>query len=339
MMQDIYAKAQSVIIWLGKDQPKDLEAIQLLDTLYERCNGAKYDLCANVLRFGDFDCEAKGVPIPLLNPTWTAVFHILAHPWFSRVWVIQELLVAQRSVVWRGLLDINPDKLLWMAMQIGRHRDLYDAFNINIPTVRSFSARNIAMTYLQYKSRGPVSIWDTLTRNLGAQAKNPRDRYFVLAGVSCGLESEFVDYKRTFRDIACLVGKMSLLFGVHQSELGPNRWAPNPKVGIQLLVFDANPQNYKLGIPSWVPDLLSPASAGMVLTSIYNTLQLPWQEEIPEPETRWPGDVVKGRSIISQLGWSLLVHQVCSTFHKEINPPGGREARHDGCTAAMLTFL
>jgi len=38
-MQDVYAKTQSVIIWLCKDQAKDQETIKFLDHLYERCSG------------------------------------------------------------------------------------------------------------------------------------------------------------------------------------------------------------------------------------------------------------------------------------------------------------
>jgi Heterokaryon incompatibility protein (HET) len=177
MMRNIYEKAQRVIIWLGKEQAGDRRGFELAKGMYQKCDGASYNMYATTYDFDDFDSESKGVPRPLGNLDWAALFTILSHPWFSRIWVVQELLVAQRSLMWRGALDLNTDIILWVTMQIARHRDLYENFNnfMGSPPSSALMARNIATGYLEYKSAGPLSIYDTLSRYSGMEATDPRD--------------------------------------------------------------------------------------------------------------------------------------------------------------------
>src|SRR6266480_2595140 len=160
LMREIYARADRVIIWIGKERLKDSKGFQLAKSLYQKCHGERYDIDTGVLDFGDFDCESKGVSEPLFDPNWIALFEIISHPWFGRVWVIQELLVAQKSTMWRGALDFDPNVILWSAMQIGRHRNLYNSFNITMksPRTSALMARNIASSYYDYKKKGPLPI-------------------------------------------------------------------------------------------------------------------------------------------------------------------------------------
>ena len=66
--------------------------------------------------------------------------------------------------MWRGALDLNTDIILWVAMQIARHSDLYESFDIFMgsPPSSALMARNIATGYLEYKRAGPLSIYDTV---------------------------------------------------------------------------------------------------------------------------------------------------------------------------------
>ncbi|CZR57833.1 uncharacterized protein PAC_07722 [Phialocephala subalpina] len=295
MMRDIYEKAQRVIIWLGKEQVGDGRAFKLAESLYQKCDGASYNMYATTYDFEDFDCESKGVPRPLGNSDWAALFAILSHPWFSRIWVVQELLVAQRSIMWRGDLDLNTDIILWMAKLIACYRNLYESFDIfrGSPQLSSaFMACNIATGYLEYKTAGPLSIYDTLSRYNGMAATDPRDRYFALAGIS-RLDAGFVNYEESYHNVACLVGKMALL-GSSGYQIGPGGvemlvFTKKPEAHtflIEWLAFHANPQNHNLGLPSWIPDFISPHSPGFIMSGFYNTLHMQGGKEIPSPEVR-----------------------------------------------------
>jgi hypothetical protein len=295
MMRDIYARADQVIVWLGSQQPQDIVGFGLANDLYDKCNGKQYDYREGIYDFHDFDYNSKGVPKPSLNPTWTALFKILGNPWFGRVWVIQEILVAVRSMIWKGSLNMDTNVMLWSAMLVGRHRNLYENFDITMGSPRNSAlmARNIAASYFEFKKRGPLPIYDMLSRHCGMGATDPRDRFFALAGVSSGLTKAFVNYKKTFQEVACLVGKITLL-GFPRYELTTDGvevaiLEQHPKEHrflIEWLAFNANPQTRNLGLPSWVPDLLSPHSPGLVLTGFYNTLYLQEWRDIPHPQVR-----------------------------------------------------
>jgi hypothetical protein len=296
MMRDIYEKAERVIIWLGKEQSGDGRGFELAKSLYQKCDGASYNMYATTYDFEDFDCATRGAPnpVPLRSPDWAALFAILSHPWFSRIWVVQELLVAQRSIMWRGALDLNTDIILWVTMQIARHSNLYNSFDIfmDSPPSSALMARNIATGYFEYKRIGRLAIYDVLSRYNGMEATDPRDRYFALAGIS-RLDASFVNYEKTYRDIACLVGKMALL-GFPGYMVGPGGvevliFTEKPEAHrflIEWLSFHANPQNHKLGLPSWIPDLISPHSPGLIMSGFYNTLHMNGDKEIPLPEVR-----------------------------------------------------
>ncbi|KAH9989491.1 heterokaryon incompatibility protein-domain-containing protein [Xylariaceae sp. FL0662B] len=296
MMRDIYARAQRVVIWLGREQAGDREGYELAKSLYQKLDGANYNMDATTYDFDDFGPISEGVSGPRIdNPGWADLFDILGHPWFTRIWVIQELLVAQKSIMWRGALDINTHIILWSAMQVARHRDLYEKFDLFMgsPPSSALMARNIATGYLRYKGAGPIPIYDTISWYNGMEATDRRDRYFALAGISAGLDAGFVDYKRSYRDIACLVGKMALLgFPIYRispggaEELAFTGSCEAHRFLIEWLAFHANPQNHALGLPSWVPDLTSPHSSGLLMSGFYNTLYMQGCREISLPEVR-----------------------------------------------------
>lgn len=47
--------------------------------LYDICNGKQYDADEGIYDFHDFECVSRGIPNPLFNPTWTALFTILGN--------------------------------------------------------------------------------------------------------------------------------------------------------------------------------------------------------------------------------------------------------------------
>lgn len=318
LMRDIYARANRVIIWLGEQRPEDSDGFRLANNLYKKCDGRRYGADGDIYDFHDFDCVSRGIPDPLFNPTWVALFKIINNPWFGRVWIIQELLVAQRSVMWKGSLDMDTNIILWSATLIGRHRNLYNSYNITMdsPQTSALMARNIATSYFQFKKSGPIPLYDTLSRQSGMGATDLRDRFFALAGVSSGLDKAFVNYTKTIREVACLVGKMTLL-GFPNYKLTEDgaevlvlehNWKEH-RFPIEWLAFHANPQNHELDIPSWVPDLLSPHSPGLLMTGFYNSSYLQDWRDVPNPQVRFKEQrYLKGESSLDY--WQITVPEV-----------------------------
>lgn len=81
--------------------------------------------------------------------------------------------------MWRGALEFDTATILWLAMQVGRHRNLYNAFDItrNGPQTSALMAQNIATSYFEHKRKRPLFVYDTLSRHCGMEATDPRDGF------------------------------------------------------------------------------------------------------------------------------------------------------------------
>jgi hypothetical protein len=134
MMRAVYAKAERVIIWLRKDKPKAIEAIKLLDLLYE--SGVAQNTISAPTSLNSENLTAKNgafqvrflIPLrhlfPALGPP--LVQPCLCHPRITRC--------AQLCRMAR-LVGCQSRRTPVDGTQIGRNRDLYNMFRINISTV------------------------------------------------------------------------------------------------------------------------------------------------------------------------------------------------------------
>ncbi|CZR66949.1 uncharacterized protein PAC_16848 [Phialocephala subalpina] len=209
MMRDIYCAATSTIIWLRSLERGDVEGIRLAELVYGKCQKDDYRYDEDSFRYNDFNCEARGVPDVMegqdMSPSWKALFNILTHCWFSRIWIVQKLLVSQKPLTWRGDKSMNTDVMLWMAKQIGGKGGLVRSLRM-IYDSPTFHSRAISLCRYRYEESNPHQIWITISNTIGMEATDIRDRYFALAGISTGPPSGFVNYSRTLEQIACQVG-------------------------------------------------------------------------------------------------------------------------------------
>jgi hypothetical protein len=84
MMDEIYSKAQSVCVWLGAGNPKTEETFNFL---------------RQILDLREFDRLIRTKRTPR---NWMLVINLLKNRWFSRRWVIQELVLAKSATVHWG---------------------------------------------------------------------------------------------------------------------------------------------------------------------------------------------------------------------------------------------
>jgi hypothetical protein len=69
-------------------------------------------------------------------------------------------------------MELDTDVMLWSAMLIARHRNLYENFDIAIGSLQhsALKAQNVAASYYDFKKKGPLLIYDTLSRHSGIGA-------------------------------------------------------------------------------------------------------------------------------------------------------------------------
>ncbi|OIW31289.1 HET-domain-containing protein [Coniochaeta ligniaria NRRL 30616] len=273
MMRAIYNSAKTVIVWLGQDGPNDSEGTELVERVYRECGGLSFDIesVREGVRVDDFDYIERGFPTPFRhpstaeNPGWKSAFELLKNSWFTRVWVVQELLVAKQSVIWRGRLDLDPNAILFAAMLVDTKRDLWLDFNRYAAS--SCHAINIARLYFRYRKKGQQPFWDTLCLCRNLQASDLRDKYFALVGISSGLVYELVDYNKTLREVHAQVGCLCLR-GLPERGL--------PCSGLDLLAYGhyRDHTSSTFGAVSWVPGLISADRFAITIAEAYPTAEL-----------------------------------------------------------------
>lgn len=272
MMRDIYANANQVIVWLGERQPEDAEAIAFAVWLFENFEKRLNVYSSKVPEGGDFRSAASKYPHILETPEWRRVFELLSHPWFGRIWVVQELLVGKLTIVQRGSIFFGIDVLLWMALLILQYRDL----NLLASGFDCGQAMSMAQFRRRYKEIGPIPLFGWLRGCMGMNATDPRDMFFALVGISHSVHPAFLDYSQELITVACSVGVEALI--------GNPSW-PELQHGLDCLAINANPENRKRGIPSWVPDWFSKGQRGQLdLAAAYMTSKLSNHRFVPNPE-------------------------------------------------------
>lgn len=91
MMSQIYGAATSVLIWLGDGDEKSKLALDFIKN--------------DVLKLWEFDklCDDKSTA-----PKWDALIALMKRPWFSRRWVVQEIVLANSA-----MLQVGMDTMTW----------------------------------------------------------------------------------------------------------------------------------------------------------------------------------------------------------------------------------
>jgi hypothetical protein len=87
LMGRIYSKADRVVIWSGPASEDSGLAIDFIRELMAKLPGIQ----SNVELY-------NGTSIDTSDPRWAAIVRLLERPWFSRLWVIQEAVLASRSI-------------------------------------------------------------------------------------------------------------------------------------------------------------------------------------------------------------------------------------------------
>ncbi|KAF2817429.1 uncharacterized protein BDZ99DRAFT_493248 [Mytilinidion resinicola] len=208
-------------------------------------------------------CRAESKP-----PQWAALLELLQHPWFERVWVVQEVAMPQHVQVRYGDEVIDWDIIASGVEMIHSSRQfrlwLELAHDIQLRHVQHSSLYNIIrMQRFRQKlhsseswRREEIKILEALSQSFYFKATNPRDHIYGLMSF-CGDPVE-VDYgasvEDTFLNAATELferaGGIRLL--LHAAGLG-NRYEI-PTITLTLPSKTTTTISSTLRLPSWVPD-------------------------------------------------------------------------------------
>ncbi len=105
-MADIYRSAASVLVWLGECDVYSVQAIELISILAHLPLDKLNELDPH--NMSKVDVVAAKLGDSFTPEHWTSLGHFLKRSWFTRVWIIQEIVLANKIEMLCG-----PQELVW----------------------------------------------------------------------------------------------------------------------------------------------------------------------------------------------------------------------------------
>lgn len=183
-IQRIYNSASRVIVWLGEADEDIDEAMKVALDISKR----------------GYNDGAHSEIMGLCGYVFPGLRKLFDKPWWGRIWVLQEVLVArQNPLALCGRMEV-PFDVLWQIRPMLDHLDLLRFLTIPYaPRGNSYTEANHLSKLQRDSAHGNVGFLDLgtlLSCTWGRQATDPRDKIFALLGLlEADLAEKFViDY-------------------------------------------------------------------------------------------------------------------------------------------------
>lgn len=237
MMREIYSSACQVVIYVGEageGAEEGINLMRLLDVIADDINpdpSQPYEVTEGGI-------HESALPQPD-SPEWDHFQDFFRRPWFTRVWVLQEVAVATEDPI----VVCGEHQLFWSM--IGKVAQFYHQSGLvwSRP-IKDRSYHAMVMSWCRDPAN-KYSIVNLLTMTGKFQATDPRDRLFALYGLAQEVENPAA--KEGFQiDYAKPTSEIYRSFTFNYLKL---YGAPDI-----LIALDISQENTVEDLPSWVPD-------------------------------------------------------------------------------------
>ncbi|KAH7129238.1 heterokaryon incompatibility protein-domain-containing protein [Dactylonectria macrodidyma] len=226
VMDQIYKKAEIVTIWSGTGDVKTQESLRTLENF--GCMIAR----SPPIHSMDYVMSLSG------DPQWTELEPFFRREWFTRSWVVQEVLLAQKARLVCGTTSIDWNKVIDLYLGC-----LEESQSNKVMLIRHELGYNVLRSLYDLSRKLGSSYYDLELLNLIRQrvCKEPVDKvYSILGLINPEVRAKIViDYK---------IDPWSIFIRLAQELLKHH----GPDVFILAPSVERPPE-----LPSWVPNLLS----------------------------------------------------------------------------------
>jgi len=174
IMRDIYANADKVIVWLGEESENSGIAMHILE-----------DMSSGFVDYKTFGYEpsrCKAEEVQMEVELWQPVTELFHRPFWSRVWIVQEIALAKEALVCCGWRSIQ-----WATLETALYRLLhsnrvdYEPFKTEVYH-RVFSLRLEREDFKHPRVR--VHFSDLLYRQRFRKLSEQRDIIYSIIGIA-----------------------------------------------------------------------------------------------------------------------------------------------------------
>ncbi|KAK5659658.1 hypothetical protein OQA88_866 [Cercophora sp. LCS_1] len=233
LMPEIFKRAAGVLAWVGQEADNSTHVMECL--------------C---------DMATSPMHLPEESAVWDSINSFFSRPWFQRVWVVQELVLATEVQVICGDKKASWDQI-YTAAQICSTEAARSTSGVMKQIAKRVSAiLNLGDLRRSYQGQDDASqrrlhvLFDRFQHTL---ATKPHDKMFALLGVACdALEPEFnPDYKTPLNQVIqryaeVFVKRGSALELLYRAKFRPLLSSSSP-----------SPAAPTGGLASWIPDWIT----------------------------------------------------------------------------------
>lgn len=196
-MEEIYKRADRVVVWLGPEADDSTHAMELMKSLASQAEIDRHTLAIKPSSVGADEPHWVDVNIelPYDERDWRALYSLLHRTWFERLWIRQEIgfsgtnaivLCGTATIMWQDLRKANNLFMLTVSPQ--------DVFSKQEQITFNRCTRHID-DMAQY--RPSIPTWQTLGDAESSQCSNPREKVYANlsfiqdAAVDIGLQPNY----------------------------------------------------------------------------------------------------------------------------------------------------
>lgn len=246
MMGDIFMSAEEVVAWVGEPSHDSDVAIPFISSVR---NAFKHfhDLGQTTITL---DTLNKSLSCENPSANWLALSLFIHRPWFERVWIIQETVLATKTIIRCGNLSVEWESLAIVAETLVRSGvsvsllALHVDGHIQLPPRPLGNLINVHRIRSYRIAKKPVGFQKLLISCYDFKATDPRDRIFGLLGLATNGEEILLepDYTASIQDV--YIGSTRHLLTQDDS------------LGLLHVAGTGYPRSVA-DLPSWVPDWTS----------------------------------------------------------------------------------
>jgi Heterokaryon incompatibility protein (HET) len=251
LMKQIYQQASEVLCWIGEEKDDTAAAFDVISRLASLCHI-------------ECDYERPDVPEPaqievdeelvaeLEGKVWPAVADVFTRPYFGRIWIVQEVVLATKAIVICGSFEIawedfqNVSNVMSLLGSMEKSLQAPDLNHDSVAIFQQWMRLNSIKQLQNIDSIRSRSLTLCLFHLLSQKVTNPLDRVYGMLGMiqpqsaSTIKNPLLVDYKKSIQDVyqeAC-------------------EWCIKDESSLLILdICDTPALNLIKDLPSWVPDL------------------------------------------------------------------------------------
>jgi hypothetical protein len=106
-MGEIYSSAELVLSWIGYDNPETILAIKSIGLIYTEIRNINEKHLLSLGWLEKHPClyedDDEGSTNPGGNRAWNAIYQFFSLPYWTRTWILQEVILAQNLVLMSSL--------------------------------------------------------------------------------------------------------------------------------------------------------------------------------------------------------------------------------------------